>query len=56
MYIARETTGLSYKAIGEGFGKDHSTVLYNVGRIEKFLNERPYEKSLVEDIIKNLTS
>lgn len=56
MYIARETTGLSYKAIGESFGKDHSTVLYNVSRIEKFLNERPYEKSLVEDIIKNLTS
>lgn len=56
MYIARETTGLSYKMIGESFGKDHSTVLYNVSKIEKFLNERPYEKSLVEDIIKNLTS
>ena len=54
MYIARETTGLSYKAIGEGFGKDHSTVLYNVGQIEKFLHEKPYEKSLIEDIIKNL--
>ncbi|MBE6740329.1 MAG: chromosomal replication initiator protein DnaA [Ruminococcaceae bacterium] len=54
MYIARETTGLSYKAIGESFGKDHSTVLYNVGQIEKFLNEKPYEKSLIEDIIKNL--
>lgn len=56
MYIARETTGLSYKSIGESFGKDHSTVLYNVSKIEKFLNERPYEKSLVDDIIKNLTS
>ena len=54
MYIARETTGLSYKAIGESFGKDHTTVLYNVERIEKFLQERPYEKALVEDIIKNL--
>jgi len=54
MYISRETTGLSYKAIGEAFGKDHTTVLYNVDRIEKFLQEKPYEKSLIEDIIKNL--
>ena len=56
MYIARETTNLSYKAIGESFGKDHTTVLYNVNRIENFLKDKPYEKELVDDIIKNLTS
>ncbi len=56
MYIARETTNLSYKAIGESFGKDHTTVLYNVNRIENFLKDKPYEKELVEDIIKNLKS
>lgn len=56
MYIAKETTGLSYKAIGESFGKDHSTVLHNVNKIKTFLSERPYEKELVNDIIKNLTS
>ena len=56
MYIARETTDLSYKAIGESFGKDHTTVLYNVNRIEEFLKDKPYEKELVDDIIKNLTS
>lgn len=56
MYIAKETTGLSYKAIGESFGKDHSTVLHNVNKIKTFLSERPYEKELVHDIIKNLTS
>lgn len=54
MYIARETTDLSYKAIGESFGKDHTTVLYNVNRIEEFLKDKPYQKELVEDIIKNL--
>ncbi len=54
MYIARETTDLSYKAIGESFGKDHTTVLYNVNRIEQFLKDKPYQKELVEDIIKNL--
>ena len=56
MYIARETTNLSYKAIGENFGKDHTTVLYNVNRIETFLRDKPYEKELVDDIIRNLTS
>lgn len=56
MYIARETTDLSYKAIGESFGKDHSTVLYNVGKIEAFLKDKPYQKELVDDIIKNLRS
>ena len=56
MYIARETTNLSYKAIGQCFGKDHTTVLYNVNQINKFLKDKPYEKELVEDIIKNLKS
>ena len=56
MYIARETTELSFKMIGESFGKDHSTVLYNVNRIEEFLKDKPYEKELVDDIIKNLRS
>ncbi|MBR0466175.1 MAG: chromosomal replication initiator protein DnaA [Clostridia bacterium] len=54
MYISRETTDLSYKAIGESFGKDHTTVLYNVNRVEEFLKTRPYEKELIDDIIKNL--
>ncbi len=56
MYIAREATDLSFKAIGESFGKDHSTVLYNVDKIDKFLKDKPYEKELVDDIIKNLKS
>ena len=54
MYIARETTDLSFKQIGESFGKDHTTVLYNVKKIETFLQDKPYQKELVEDIIKNL--
>ena len=54
MYIARETTELSYKAIGESFGKDHATVLYNVQKIEEHLKNNPFDKELVEDIINNL--
>ena len=56
MYIARETTELSYQAIGESFGKDHSTVLYNVGKVEEFIKEKPYEKEVIEEIIRNLKS
>ena len=56
MYISRKTTDLSYKAIGECFGKDHTTVLYNVNRIEEFLKDKPYQRELVDDIINNLRS
>ena len=56
MYIAKQTTDLSFKAIGENFGRDHTTVLYNVKRIENFLKDKPYQKELVDDIIKNLKS
>ena len=54
MYIARETTELSYKPIGEAFGKDHTTVLYAVKKVEAFLKDNPHEKEIIDDIIKNL--
>lgn len=54
MYIARETTELSYKPIGEAFGKDHTTVLYAVKKVESFLKNNPHEKEIIDDIIKNL--
>lgn len=56
MYIARETTELSYKAIGESFGKDHSTVLYSCRQIEKFMRDNSFERDTINDIIKNLKS
>lgn len=56
MYIARKMTDLSFKDIGESFGKDHSTVLHNVNQIEKFLADKPHQKELVDDMIKNIKS
>ena len=56
MYISRETTSLSFKEIGESFGKDHTTVLYNVRKVEEFLKDKPYQRELVEDLINNLKS
>ena len=54
MYIARETTELSYQAIGESFGRDHTTVLHNVSQAEKYIKEKPYEKDVIDEIIRNL--
>ncbi|MBR6693481.1 MAG: chromosomal replication initiator protein DnaA [Clostridia bacterium] len=54
MYIAKETTELSYKAIGESFGKDHTTVLYACREIEKKIKQDPFEKEIIEEIIKNI--
>lgn len=53
-YIIREVTDMSFKAIGEKFGRDHSTVMYNV---EKFYQKLKSDTSLeyqVSDIIKNI--
>ncbi len=54
MYIVKEMTDLTYQAIGDHFGRDHTTVLYNVKKIENFLKDRPYEKEMVDNIIRNL--
>ena len=56
MYIARETTELPYSAIGEAFGKNHTTVLYTEKKVKEMMKENPYEKTVIEDIIKNLKS
>ncbi len=54
MYIAKETTEMSYKAIGESFGKDHTTVLYACNAIEKKIKKDVHEKDIIEEIIKNI--
>ena len=56
MYIAKETTELSFKSIGEAFGKDHATVMHGTRKISSYMKENPHEKSIIEDIIKNLKS
>lgn len=56
MYIARETTELPYNAIGEAFGKNHTTVLYTEKKVKEMMKNNPHEKTIIEDIIKNLKS
>ncbi len=53
MYLIRQLTGLSLPDIGEELNKDHSTVYYGIGRIEKLL-ETPGNQ--MKDIIRDITS
>jgi chromosomal replication initiator protein len=55
MFLARELTELSYPVIGEAFGgKDHSTVIYAVRKIEKSLEENHSLRNAVEALKKDL--
>jgi len=52
MYLARQLTSHSYADIGRGFGgKDHTTVLYAVQKIEALLQEDPKFQKTIDHII-----
>ncbi len=53
MYLARKLTHSSLIEIGERFGgKDHSTVIHSIKKIEEKINNDPYTKSVVADLMK----
>jgi chromosomal replication initiator protein len=55
IYICRELTKSSYPEIGEKFGgKDHSTIIHSVKKIEKQMAGDAEFRSTVEDIKKKL--
>ena len=57
MYAVREITGMSLEEIGREFGgRDHSTVVYSMKKMEESLASNQTLKSTVEDIIKNVRS
>ena len=54
-YIIRETTSMSYEAIGKEFNNmDHSSVLYNIQKMETLLKTDSNLNSRVLDIINNI--
>lgn len=56
IYVMRTVTGLPMQAIGEEFGgKDHSTIVYAIGKIEKRMDTDSMFKNQVNDIIKNVS-
>ncbi len=55
MYVVREITQLSTEAIGKEFGgRDHSTVVYALQKMEKNLQKDSKIRATAEDIIKNI--
>lgn len=55
-YVVRNITNLPMKAIGEEFGgRDHSTVVYAIQKVEDRMAVNPSFKGLVNDIIKNIS-
>lgn len=56
MYISRQLTSSSYPEIGERFGgKDHSTIIHAIRKIEKLMEEDFQLKSTIENLKKELT-
>ena len=56
MYISRNLTSLSYPEIGTKFGgKDHSTIIHAIKKIEKMMKDDLYVKNMIEKLIENLS-
>ena len=56
MYISRQLTSSSYPEIGEKFGgKDHSTIIHAIRKIEKMMEEDFQFKTTVENIKNTLS-
>ncbi|MCG5054049.1 MAG: chromosomal replication initiator protein DnaA [Myxococcales bacterium] len=55
MYLARKLTSMSYPEIGSRFGgKDHSTVISAVRKIERLVKEDPAQRSIVNTLESHL--
>src|SRR3989442_15970145 len=56
MYLARQLTHTSLTEVGRAFGgKDHTTVLHAVGKIEALLNHDPRLRKTIDGLIEKLT-
>jgi chromosomal replication initiator protein len=56
MYLARQLTSASYPEIGERFGgKDHSTIIHAISKIEKLMAEDFNLRNNIESLKKSLT-
>ncbi|MCG8501435.1 MAG: chromosomal replication initiator protein DnaA [Firmicutes bacterium] len=55
MYLCRDLTELSLPKIGEDFGgRDHTTVLHAIGKIEKNIEKDAEVKKIIDQLIKNI--
>ncbi|MBR5523753.1 MAG: chromosomal replication initiator protein DnaA [Clostridia bacterium] len=55
-YVVRNITNLPMKSIGEEFGgRDHTTIVYAIQKVEKQMEKDPTFRNMVNDIIKNIS-
>jgi len=56
MYLARQLTHTSLAEVGRAFGgKDHTTVLHAVGKVQALLREDPALRKTIDGLIQRLT-
>jgi len=56
MYLARQLTHASLAEVGRAFGgKDHTTVLHAVEKIQRLLQEDPKFKKTLDSLIQSIT-
>lgn len=57
MYISRQLTDCSFPEIGERFGgKDHSTIIHAIKKIDKQMKENPELEKTINTLTNNLTN
>jgi len=56
MYLARKLTHDSLGEVGRAFGgKDHTTVLHAVARIQALIQDDPAFKQTIETLVRSVT-
>jgi chromosomal replication initiator protein len=56
MYLSRQLTHASLSEVGRAFGgKDHTTVLHGVEKIQQMLQEDPKFKKTIDSITQSIT-
>lgn len=56
MYLSRQILNLTYQVIGRTFSKDHTTVLFNVQKIEKALQSDNSLRKIVDKLTETIKS
>ena len=55
-YLIRKLTGHTLEQIGEVMGRDHTTVLHSIRKVEENLQNDPKLVDAVHDITANITN
>ena len=57
MYQIRRMTNLSLKDIGKEFeGRDHTTVMHSIDRVEKLMKTNPEVAEIIKDLNSNINA